>query len=53
MPQPPDAKTYAADHGLLYSAFDANPNYPGSIFTEWTNRVAVDHIRRQQLYKPR
>jgi len=45
MPQPPDAKTYAADHGLLYSAFDANPNYPGSIFTEWTNRVAVDHIR--------
>jgi len=45
MPQPRDAKTYAAEHGLLYSASDANPSYPGSIFAEWTNRLAVDHIR--------
>jgi len=45
MPQPRDAKTYAAEHGLLYSSSDANPNYPGSIFAEWTNRLAVDHIR--------
>ena len=45
MPQQRDAETYAADHGLLYSAIDRNPNYPGSIFAEWTNRLAVDHIR--------
>ena len=45
IPPPPNAKTYAADHGLLYSPADANPNYPGSIFGEWTNRLAVDHIR--------
>jgi hypothetical protein len=45
MPQPFDPKTYAADNGLLYSAVDQNPKYPGSIFAEWSNRLAIDHIR--------
>jgi hypothetical protein len=45
MPHLPDARSYAAEHGLLYSEVDKDPNYPGSIFAEWTNRLAVDHIR--------
>lgn len=45
MPQNFDPQKYALDHGLLYSAADANPNYPGSIFSEWRNRLAVDHVR--------
>ena len=45
MPQQRDAETYAAEHGLLYSAVDKNPRYPGAIFSEWTNWLAVDHVR--------
>ena len=45
MPPPFDPQKYALNNGLLYSAADPNPNYPGSIFAEWTNRLAVDHLR--------
>ena len=53
MPQPRDFSTaeagnleqFAADHGLIFSAVDANPSYPGAIFSEWSNRLAVNHVR--------
>ena len=40
-----DPRGFAADNGLLFSSADPDPQYPGSIFSEWTNRVAVDHVR--------
>ena len=45
MPPQLDPQKYALDNALLYSAADPIPNYPGSIFSEWTNRLAVDHLR--------
>ncbi len=40
-----DLARFALDNGLLYSHADANPAYPGAIFSEWSNRMAVDHVR--------
>ena len=40
-----DLRRFAADNELLFSHSDPNPQYPGSIFSEWANRVAVDHVR--------
>lgn len=37
--------TFAAANGLVFSPADANPSYPGAIFTSGRSRVALDHLR--------
>jgi hypothetical protein len=37
-------RAFAEANGLAYSASDSQPSYPGAIFREGTQRVAVDHL---------
>jgi hypothetical protein len=36
---------FANANGLVFSPADANPQYPGAIFSQGRNRVALDHFR--------
>ena len=36
---------FATTNNLIYSPRDANPAYPGAIFSRGSNRAAVDHFR--------
>jgi hypothetical protein len=39
------ASRFAEANGFTFSRRDANPNYPGLIFTQGRNRAALDHYR--------
>lgn len=36
---------FAATNGLTFSPVDANPAYPGAIFSRGSSRAAIDHFR--------
>jgi len=36
---------FATANGLVFSPVDANPQYPGAIFSSGSSRAAIDHLR--------